>query len=122
MFSLLTPSTQGPRPKTRHETKSSTTHADLLRRDHGRCIHLRKGLAVNAVLPATLADVAAALRRVLAVHLPTLDLHDENSRQEHAAYPQLITAYDDIAGARRGAAEQIAVAVTCRWVVTTCRR
>jgi hypothetical protein len=65
------------------------------------------GLADNSVLPATLADLVTALRTVLATHLTTLDLQDENSRQEHAAYSQLTRAYEDIAGSLRAAAERM---------------
>jgi hypothetical protein len=65
------------------------------------------GLAANAVLPATLGDVVSALGRVLEVHLTTLDLQDENSRREHAAYSQLVDMDADIAGALRAAAEHM---------------
>ena len=66
-----------------------------------------KGLAANSVLPATLADVVSALSSVLAAHVPTLDLQDENSRREHAAYSQLTRAYADIAGSLRAASEHM---------------
>ena len=66
-----------------------------------------KGLAATAVLPATLAEVAGALSGVLAAHLPTLDLQDENSRREQVAYSQLLRAYAEIAGSLRAAAEQM---------------
>jgi hypothetical protein len=45
---------------------------------------------------------------VLAVHLTTLDLQDANNRQEHAAYSELATAYEQIAHSLRGAAERMA--------------
>ena len=65
------------------------------------------GLAENSVLPATLAEVVSELRAVLAAHLTTLDLQDENSRHEHAAYSQLTRAYGEIAASLRAAADRM---------------
>ena len=66
-----------------------------------------KGLAANSVLPATLAEVISSLSTVLAVHLKALDLEDENSCREHAAYSQLAKAYGDIADSLRATAERM---------------
>jgi hypothetical protein len=66
-----------------------------------------KGLAANSVLPATMADLINSLSTVLTVHLKALDLEDENSRQEHAAYSQLAKAYADIADSLRATAERM---------------
>jgi hypothetical protein len=66
-----------------------------------------KGLAANSVLPAKMADLISSLSTVLAVHLKALDLEDENSRQEHAAYSQLAKAYADIADSLRATAERM---------------
>ncbi|HEY7635531.1 MAG TPA: hypothetical protein VH763_08310 [Gemmatimonadales bacterium] len=48
-----------------------------------------KGLAANAVLPARLADLIAALAQVLEVHMKALDPADGNARAEHEAYQKL---------------------------------
>jgi hypothetical protein len=48
-----------------------------------------KGLAANAVLPARLGDVAAALGAILEAHIPSLDLADERSRKEREVYQRL---------------------------------
>jgi hypothetical protein len=45
-----------------------------------------EGLARNARLPITLAEVAAGLAETLETHLPSLVLDDENARREHAVY------------------------------------
>jgi hypothetical protein len=67
-----------------------------------------KGLAANSSLPATLADILRSLSSLLEVHLKALDLGDENSRQEHAAYSELAKAYGDIADSLRTTAERMA--------------
>jgi hypothetical protein len=48
-----------------------------------------QGLAANAVLPAKLGALTAALAEVLDTHTKALDLDDENARQERDAYLQL---------------------------------
>ena len=67
-----------------------------------------KGLAANSALPAAMADVISALSTILVVHLKALDLKDEDSRQEHAAYSHLGNAYGDIADSLRAMAERMA--------------
>jgi hypothetical protein len=47
------------------------------------------GLAANAVLPAKLAELTAALAGVLDTHTKALDLDDENARRERDAYMRL---------------------------------
>jgi hypothetical protein len=47
------------------------------------------GLAANAVLPARLGEVAAALGAILEAHIPSLDLTDERSRKEREVYQRL---------------------------------
>lgn len=48
------------------------------------------GLAANAVLPEHLGQVTSAMADLLHAHLSTLDLGDEHSRREYAAYESLI--------------------------------
>ena len=67
-----------------------------------------QGLAANSALPATMADVISSLSAILVVHLKALDLDDEDSRQEHAAYSHLAKAYGDIADSLRATAERMA--------------
>jgi hypothetical protein len=59
-----------------------------------------KGLAAHAPLPATLGELTAAVADVLAGHMPSLDLADENARAEHEAYAALVREH-------RAAAEQL---------------
>jgi hypothetical protein len=109
---MLPAPSRGPHPAvvraTADEKVVSTQEANLLQEhtmdDAPTC---GEGLAANSALPATLADVISALSTVLAAHLTTLDLRDENSREEHAVYSQLTRAYDDIAGSLRAAAERM---------------
>jgi hypothetical protein len=49
-----------------------------------------KGLEENAVLPAKLSELAAAMGAVLQAHIPSLDLTDERSRKEHEVYQHLV--------------------------------
>jgi hypothetical protein len=48
-----------------------------------------QGLAANAVLPAKLGELTAALAGVLDTHTKALDLDDEDARRERDAYLQL---------------------------------
>ena len=59
-----------------------------------------KGLAENAVLPARLGNLLAAMAANLEVHMKALDLTDPNSRKEYEAYETLVIEI-------QGAAEQI---------------
>jgi hypothetical protein len=47
------------------------------------------GLAANAMLPAGLGELTAALGDVLEAHIPSLDLTDERSRKEREVYQRL---------------------------------
>ena len=49
-----------------------------------------KGLAENSVLPAKLGELISAMAENLAVHRKALDLTDQNSRAEDAAYEKLL--------------------------------
>ena len=56
-----------------------------------------KGLAENAVLPASLGEVVAATARVLEVHMKALDQTDANAKRELEAYRELASAHRKIA-------------------------
>jgi hypothetical protein len=57
-----------------------------------------QGLAEHSVLPARLGELTAALAENLEVHMPALDLTDENAKREHDAYVKLATELRTIAG------------------------
>ena len=63
-----------------------------------------QGLADNAVLPAHLGAVSAAIADVLEVHMNALDPDDGNSRLEQHAYAELVDEH------REAAARLLAVA------------
>ncbi|MGH8310602.1 MAG: hypothetical protein ACRETX_12525, partial [Steroidobacteraceae bacterium] len=48
-----------------------------------------QGLAEHAALPAKLAELTDAVAETLERHQEALDLSDESSRREHAAYVEL---------------------------------
>jgi hypothetical protein len=48
-----------------------------------------KGLAANAVLPATIGELVAAMAKVLDMHQRALDPADENTMPEYQAYQAL---------------------------------
>jgi hypothetical protein len=52
-----------------------------------------RGLAENAVLPAKLGELTAAMGAVLEAHIPSLDLADERSRKEHEVYQRLVADF-----------------------------
>lgn len=56
-----------------------------------------KGLAASATLPASLGNVMNAMAEVLEAHLQALDMDDERSRQEYAAYESLAREHREIA-------------------------
>jgi hypothetical protein len=56
-----------------------------------------KGLEQNAVLPAKLSELAAAMGAVLQAHIPSLDLTDERSRKEHEVYQRLVAQFREAA-------------------------
>ena len=59
-----------------------------------------RGLAENAVIPAKLGELIAALAENLELHMPALVLSDPNAKLEHEAYTKL-------AGEHRAIAEQL---------------
>ncbi len=63
-----------------------------------------RGLVENAVLPAHLGAVSAAVAEVLEVHMKALDPDDGNARVEHDTYAELVD------GHREAAARLLAVA------------
>ena len=56
-----------------------------------------KGLAQNASLPATLADLMDAMAGNLELHTKALDLTDDNARLELDAYQKLSTQLRNVA-------------------------
>jgi hypothetical protein len=67
-----------------------------------------KGLAHNAVLPARLGELTAALAENLEVHMKALDLSDHSAKQEHDAYTKLAGEHREIAAHLHAVAEQMA--------------
>jgi hypothetical protein len=67
-----------------------------------------QGLAAHAVLPMKLGAMAAALAENLEVHLDTLDMQDENARQEHGVYLKLAKEHRTIAAHLQATAEEMA--------------
>jgi hypothetical protein len=57
-----------------------------------------KGLAAQAVLPASIGRLAAAMAAVLEHHLRALDEEDAASRAEHDAYTSLVAQLTEAAG------------------------
>src|SRR5688500_4687843 len=66
------------------------------------------GLADHSRLPAKLAELTAAVADVLEHHLATLDLTDEHSRREEAAYRSLVAQHRRAAGELQAIAEEMA--------------
>src|SRR5688572_2999694 len=56
-----------------------------------------KGLAENAVLPATVGHLITAMANNLHVHMHALDVTDPNSQQEYDAYEKLVGELRQIA-------------------------
>jgi hypothetical protein len=56
-----------------------------------------QGLAARSPLPAKLAELTAAMAKVLETHTGALDLDDEDARTEHHAYQSLVTQHRSIA-------------------------
>jgi protein subunit release factor A len=48
------------------------------------------GIAAHAALPAKLGELTDAVAGSLEVHLPALDLKEENARKEHRVYLRLV--------------------------------
>ena len=56
-----------------------------------------KGLAEHSAVPAKIAELLKALAENLEQHMPSLDLDDNNARQEHDAYSKLSREYRKVA-------------------------
>lgn len=67
-----------------------------------------EGLAANAVLPAKLAELMAALAEVLKRHTRALDLTDANAQIELDAYTKLERTHRDVASELASLAEELA--------------
>jgi hypothetical protein len=66
-----------------------------------------RGLEENAVLPAKLSELSAAMGAVLQAHIPSLDLTDERSRNEHEVYQHLVGDFRQVAGELESIARQM---------------
>jgi hypothetical protein len=66
-----------------------------------------KGLAANAVLPEHLGQVTRAMANVLQAHVSALDLGDEHSRREYAAYENLIHELRQVADQLAATAQEM---------------
>ena len=67
-----------------------------------------KGLAENSILPAKLGELISAMAENLAVHQKALDLTDQNSRAEDAAYEKLLKDLRQVAAHLSVTANQMA--------------
>lgn len=67
-----------------------------------------KGLAENSVLPAKMGGLLEAMVENLEAHRKSLDLTDQNSRQEYEAYESLVKAYRQIAVELQSTAQEMA--------------
>ena len=67
-----------------------------------------QGLAEHSVLPAKVGELISSLAEILELHMKALDLTDENSKKEHAAYVALASQYRKIAAQLQATAKQMA--------------
>ena len=67
-----------------------------------------QGLAERSALPAKLGELSASLADNLEVHTSALDLNDENAKQEHAVYMQLVQEHRGIAAQLDSLGEEMA--------------
>jgi hypothetical protein len=67
-----------------------------------------KGLAEHSHLPAKLGELTAAVADVLELHMTALDMSDERSRKEHAAYRHLVSEHRKTAAELRAIADEMA--------------
>ena len=67
-----------------------------------------QGLASRSALPGKLAELLAALARILESHMRALDPADAGARKELDAYASLVTAHRDVADRLSGIAVQMA--------------
>ena len=66
-----------------------------------------KGLAENSILPARLGSLLHAMAENLEVHTKALDLEDQNSQAEYAAYAGLVQQLREAAAQLESAANQM---------------
>lgn len=66
-----------------------------------------KGLAEHAALPAKLAELTVSVADNLEIHMNTLDLRDENARQEYDAYRALVEQHRETAARLQRTADQM---------------
>jgi hypothetical protein len=66
-----------------------------------------KGLAAGAALPEALGHVMNAMAKVLEAHMQALDLEDESSRLEYAAYESLAQEHRQIASQLAATAQEM---------------
>jgi hypothetical protein len=67
-----------------------------------------QGLASRSTLPGKLAELLAALARILEAHMRALDPADADARKELDAYATLVTGHRDVADRLSGIANQMA--------------
>jgi hypothetical protein len=67
-----------------------------------------KGLTENSILPRKLGQLIAAMAENLAVHSQALDLTDQTSRAEYAAYEKLVRELRQTAAQLERTANQMA--------------
>jgi hypothetical protein len=67
-----------------------------------------KGLAQHSDLPAKLGELTVAVADVLEHHMTALDLSDERSRKEHAAYRRLVADHRKAGAELRAIADAMA--------------
>lgn len=67
-----------------------------------------KGLAAQSAVPRLMGTLAAAVANVIETHMEALDLTDEGSKQEHAAYTVLVDGHRKNAAALKATAERMA--------------
>ena len=66
-----------------------------------------KGLAERSALPARLSALTATMADVLEKHQQTLDLTDDNAREEHTAYQLLANDYRTLTSQLRTTADRM---------------
>ena len=71
-----------------------------------------QGLAENAILPAKLGALTAAMADVLETHIKALDLNDAHARKERDAYRELSKAQRSIAAQLQAAAMKMSACKT----------
>jgi hypothetical protein len=67
-----------------------------------------KGLAEHSALPAKAAELFAAMAENLLVHVPTLDITDDNAARERDAYASLAEGFRAVADRLAATAQEMA--------------